>query len=66
MGSREFVEDFVAKLADRAVVYLNNDICNGESIIVGATTFIMKTLSITTFSIKRLFLTLSINDIQHK
>jgi hypothetical protein len=66
MGSREFVEDFVAKLADRAVVYLNNDICNGESVIVGATTFNITTLSITTLSIKGLFVTLSVNDIQHK
>jgi Zn-dependent M28 family amino/carboxypeptidase len=29
-GSREFVEDFVAKLSQRAVVYLNVDICSGE------------------------------------
>ncbi len=28
-GSREFVEDFVAKLSQRAVVYLNVDICSG-------------------------------------
>ena len=31
MGSREFVEDFVAKLGHRAVVYLNNDICTGKA-----------------------------------
>jgi hypothetical protein len=30
MGSREFVEDFVAKLSQRAVVYLNVDICTGS------------------------------------
>ena len=30
MGSREFVEDFVAKLVHRAVVYLNTDICTGN------------------------------------
>ena len=29
-GSREFVEDFVAKLSQRAVVYLNVDICAGD------------------------------------
>ncbi len=29
-GSREFVEDFVAKLSQRAVVYLNVDICSGK------------------------------------
>ena len=29
-GSREFVEDFVAKLSQRAVVYLNVDICSGD------------------------------------
>lgn len=33
MGSREFVEDFVAKLVHRAVVYLNVDICTGEGIL---------------------------------
>ena len=29
-GSREFVEDFVAKLSDRAVVYINVDVCSGD------------------------------------
>jgi len=29
IGSREFVEEFVTKLSQRAVAYLNNDICTG-------------------------------------
>ncbi len=32
-GSREFVEDFISKLAHRAVAYLNVDICTGFEFI---------------------------------
>ena len=33
-GSREFVEDFVAKLSHRAVVYINVDVCSGNLFVL--------------------------------
>lgn len=44
IGSREFTEDFLTKLSDRTVAYLNTDICSGGTIMTASASPVIKHL----------------------